>query len=53
MAPDGAVNLEVVFNLPDLLQPTQDRPNARVTVISRTCFFMDDFFRLKFAGESS
>src|SRR5208282_4064120 len=53
MALAGAVNLEVVFNLPDLLQPTPDRPKARMTMIGRTCFFMDDFFRLKFARESS
>jgi hypothetical protein len=53
IGPAGGLNVEVVFNLPDLLQPTQDRPNARMTVVSRTCFFMDDFFLLKFAGESS
>jgi hypothetical protein len=42
--------VEGVFNLPDLLQPTPDRPKARVTVISRTCIFMNEFFPIRFAG---
>jgi hypothetical protein len=29
-----------LFNLPDLLQPTQDRLNAKATAVSNVFFFM-------------
>src|ERR1700690_2014314 len=42
-APAGGVKVEAVFNLPDLLQPTQKRLDARVTVIRNMFLFMDLF----------
>jgi hypothetical protein len=38
--PLGVLNSDFVSSLPDLLQPTQDRLNARVTAISNVFLFI-------------
>src|SRR5208283_6226458 len=43
--PPGVLNLEVSSNFPDLLQPTQDRLNARVTATNNVFLFIMCFIK--------